>query len=81
MDTTDHPPSSNTESQNPPTQKRMTEKEKIEKPVVDFQIAKSPHLLLKKEKKIAATRAAFEKYYPTSKVVKKARKKSKPLKK
>jgi hypothetical protein len=59
----------------------MTEKPAIEKPVVDFQTAKSTHVFIKKEKKIAETRAAFEKYYPTNKVVKKARKKSKPLKK
>lgn len=81
MDRSDHSDDSKTGNQNQQTQKPVTEKSATEKQVLDFQAAKSPHVLLKKEKKIASTRAAFEKYYPTSKVVKKARKKSKLLKK
>ena len=80
MDTTDHPQPPKTEHQNHEHQNQQMQKP-IAQPVVDFQTAKSPYLLLKKEKKIADTRLAFEKYYPTSKIVKKARKKSKPSKK
>lgn len=77
MDTNDSPSDPKALTQNQQT----TQKPATEKQVVDFQTARSPHLLLKKEKKVAETRAAFEKYYPTNKVVKKTRKKSKPLKK